>query len=236
MSFIFKEFFYRPLFNALVGLYNLIPGDDFGLAIIVLTVVIRLFLSPLSFKTLRSQRELAKVQPKLKELQEKFKNDKQALSQATLALYREHNINPFGGCLPIIIQIPILFALYKAFSLGTDSKNLEILYPFVQNPGSVNNLSLNFIDLSKKAPYLAILAGFFQFIQAKISAKINKTNPAPGQDNIAQTLNRQMLYFFPAMIIIISWGLPSGIVVYWVTTTIYSIIEQLVFNRKHPSA
>lgn len=232
MSSIFNEILFRPIFNLLVLIYNFIPGNDFGLAIVILTVLIRILFVPLSIKTLRSQRELAGLQPKIKELQEKYKNDKSALSQATMALYKERRVNPFSGCLPLLIQIPVLIALYRAFNLGLKPESLKVLYPFVQDPGTIKNLSLGFIDLARKSPFLAVAAGVLQAVQAKLAGSASKRlADGKNQDQTAQMMNRQMLYFFPIMVIIISWNLPTGLVIYWVVTTLFSIGEQLYINR-----
>ncbi len=201
------------------------------MAIVILTVIIRLIFVPLSLKTLRSQRELARLQPKIKELQEKYKNDRPALSRATLELYKTHNVNPFSGCLPILIQLPVLIALYQAFRLGLEPNSLNSLYSFVSSPGTINNISLGLINLSQKSPLLAVTAGALQFVQSKLAA-VN-TNPSGGQDITAAMMSRQMLYFFPVMVIIISWNLPTGLVIYWVVTTLFSIFEQLLIKRKY---
>lgn len=232
MSQVFNLILYQPIFNMLVLIYNLLPGSDFGLAIIILTILIRLIFVPLSIKTLRSQKEIAKLQPKLKELQEKHKNDRQALNQATINLYKEHKVNPFSGCLPLLIQLPILIALYQAFRQGLDPKNLALLYPFVKNPGLVKEIAFGFLNLSHRNLILALMAGGLQFLQSRLASAAT-TKSGSSHDLTAQMMNRQMLYFFPIMIIIISWNLPAGLVLYWVVTTIFSIGEQLYINKKY---
>lgn len=229
---LFNQILFRPIFNVLVVIYNLIPGQDLGLAIITLTILIRLVFTPLSIKALRSQKALNKIQPKVKELQNKYKNDKQALGQATMALYRENNINPFSGCLPILIQLPILIALYKALSSGLKPDSLTNIYSFVQNPGLINTLSLGFIDLTVKNPALAVVAGALQFVQTKMSSGLQGDRTPGSGEQVMTAMTKQMLYLFPVMVIIISWNLPTGIVLYWITTTIFSIVEQAYTNRK----
>ena len=241
MSFIFNEIIYRPIFNLLVLITNLVPWQDFGLAIIVLTVLIRLLFMPFSVKTLRSQKLLSKLQPKIKEIQEKFKNDRAAQAQATMALYKDHQVNPLAGCLPLLVQIPILFALYRAFVNGLQPESLNLLYSFIQNPGIIKNLSFGFLDLAKSAPLLAIISGAFQFIHSKLtltksssSAIPNKNNPPAGGQPASldfSAMNKQMLYFFPVMIIIIGWRLPAGLVLYWTVSTLFSIFEQFYINK-----
>src|SRR3989344_8347901 len=147
---------YRPLFNAVMFLYNVIPGHDFGLAIIALTVCIRLFFFPLSVRMIRSQRALNKINPKIKEIKEKFKNNAQAQSAAIMNLYKEHNVNPLAGCLPLLIQLPILIALYQAFGAGFKPESLSLIYSFVSNPGIINKISFGFMDVTSKMPLLAV--------------------------------------------------------------------------------
>ena len=229
MGTLFNEILYRPLFNAVVFLYDILPGHDFGLAIIVLTTLIRIMFFPLSIRTVRSQKALNQLNPKIQEIKQKFKGDKSAQSAETMKLYKENNINPLAGCLPLLIQLPILIALYQAFIAGLKPENLNMLYGFVSNPGVVNKISFGFIDTTSKMPLLAILAGAAQFIQAW-ATKAQNQDSNPNKEMAA--LNSQMLYFFPVMIIIIGWNLPAGLVFYWVTTTVFSILEQLYIKYR----
>lgn len=234
MAFLFREFLFRPLFNALVFLYNIIPGDELGVAIIVLTVIIRFIFVPLSIKAIVSQRKLTKLQPKIKELQEKHKGNTQALSQATMALYKEHNVNPFSGCLPMLVQLPVIIALYRVFISGFEPENLNLLYSFVSNPGQLKEIAFGFLNLAENNHIMAVLAGAAQAIQARNSLMYQKKaagdNP---QDNPALKMSRQMLYFFPILIVVISWNFPAGLVLYWISTTVFSIFEQMYVNSKH---
>ena len=234
MTWLFNEIIYRPIFNLLVGIYNVIPGHDFGIAIIVLTVAMRIVFLPLSIKANRAQRLLARIQPEIKALQEKFKNDKAAQAQAVMALYKERKINPAGGCLPLLIQLPILLALYRALANGLNPDSLKILYTFVTNPGTINQVSLGFFSLAGNSHVLAIISGILQFIQAKLMAG-RTPKPVPGAKSASvldpAMLNKQMLYFLPVMIVVIGWNLPAGLVLYWAVTTLVGVFEQLYVNR-----
>src|SRR3989344_2928068 len=231
MSSFFHTILSQPLFNLLVGLYNVLPGNDLGLAIICLTLLIKLVFLPLTIKSLKSTREMSELQPKIQELQTKHKDDKQALAQATMALYKEHKVNPLSGCLPILIQLPILFALYRVFINGVKPESLADLYVFVHNPGALNHIAFGFLDLAVKNPIMAITAGVLQGIQSWVAAK-NQKPPAPGSaPNPALAMTKQMMYIFPVMITFISWSLPAGLVLYWITTTAFSIFEQLYIRR-----
>ena len=232
MTLLFNQILYQPLFNFLVYLYNVIPGNDFGVAIIVLTLIVRVIFTPFSIKMLVSQRRLSELQPKIKEIQEKFKHDKVAQSQAVMELYKKEGVNPMSGCLPLIIQLPLLFALYKALANGLNPENLGSLYSFIHNPGQINNIAFGFLDLAKKSPFLSIAAGAFQMIQSKISAQQMPLKDGGNQAFNMAMMNKHMLYFFPIMIIIISWNLPAGLVLYWAVTTFFSIFEQLYIKKK----
>ena len=233
---LYNTILYQPLFNAVIFLYNIIPGRDFGLAVIALTVFIRLLFFPLSVKTIRSQRALNKISPKLKEIKEKFKHDTQAQSAAVMQLYKDHNVNPIAGCLPLLIQLPILIALYQAFGAGFKPESLALLYGSIANPGHIEPIALGFLDITSKSAVLAVVTGVFQFLQLKQnSSMMAQKSSSPGQDGQKeiQALNKQMLYFFPVMIIIIGWNLPAGLLLYWLTTTLFSMGEQAYIKARY---
>ncbi len=226
MSFLYHNILFRPLFNLLVFLYNVIPGNDFGLAIILLTVIVRFIFFPLSVKALISQKELSRLQPKIKELQDKYKNDKQALGKATMELYKEHGVNPLGGCLPMLVQLPVLIALYSALSSGLNPESFSALYSFIGHPAAIKQVAFGLVDLTKKAPFLAILAGVLQWFQTKQATSFQAPASKDEPVSAALQMNRQMLYFFPIIIIIIGWNLPAGLILHWIVTTVFSIFEQ----------
>jgi YidC/Oxa1 family membrane protein insertase len=225
---------YQPLFNSLVLLYNYVPGHDFGIAIIFLTLIIKIILYPTSVKAVNSQRSLQKLQPQMLEIQKKYKNDKEKQAKETLDLYKKEKINPFSGLLLSLIQLPILIALYQVFWNGLKSKELTVLYGFVSNPGHINALFLHIVDLSKPNLIFAILAGLTQYSQTKMLAP--KSGPKSGaQDkgaDFSQTLQKQMLYFFPIFTIIILLGLPSALGLYWTISGLFTIIQQYFIFKK----
>lgn len=226
---IFNETLYRPLFNALVWLYDVLPGHDLGIAIIILTVAIRLFLYPLSKKAIKSQKALTNLQPKIKEIQKKYK-DKAEQAKATMELYRQHRINPMSGCLPILIQLPILIALYRVFFTGLDPEKLNGLYGFVSRPEMLNPMFLGIINLSQRSVFLSVLAGFLMFIQSKMmmskgSASLGGGLKVGGLD-FSSIMGQQMTYLMPLMTVFISFGLPAGLPLYWAVITLFGIIQQ----------
>jgi YidC/Oxa1 family membrane protein insertase len=227
MGNIFTEVLYRPLFNIVVFLYNILPGNDFGLAIIVLTVLVRVIFLPLTIKTQRSQKALNDLNPRITEIKEKYKKDMQTQSAEIMKLYKENKVNPLAGCLPLLIQIPILIALYKAFIAGLNGESLNLLYSFIENPGQINPVSFGIIDITVKNRLLAVFAGLAQFIQMKQSSA-----SMGAATKEAQALSRQMLYMFPIMIIIIGWTLPAGLIIYWIAATLASLAEQILIKRR----
>ncbi|KKU55541.1 MAG: 60 kDa inner membrane insertion protein [Parcubacteria group bacterium GW2011_GWA1_47_11] len=230
MSNIFKIILYAPLFNALIFLSSFMPNRDLGLAIIALTVVIRLIFLPLSMKAQRSQKALNAIGPKIQAIKDKYKNDRTAQGAAMMQLYKDNNINPVAGCVPILIQLPILIALYQAFIAGLKPESLSMLYSFVPSPESLNTLFLGFLNIAGKNPLLAVLAGVLQYFQAKQSMSYMKASGAGASPQVA-AINAQMLYFLPIMIIVLGWSLPAGLVLYWITTTVFSVGEQMYLKR-----
>ncbi len=235
-----REFFtvalYQPIWNALVWLYGVLPGHDIGLAIIALTVAIRIVLWPLQQSALKSQRALQNIQPKLKALQEQYKDDKVGLNKAMVELYSKEKVSPFSSCLPLLIQLPFLIALYEVLRAGLTSANFNLLYPFVQNPGSINPVSMGFLDLAKASIPLAVLAGAAQFFQTKM-LPMNRPPAAAGaggkDEDMAAKVNKQMMYIMPAMTVFIGATLPGGLTLYWLVTTLVAIFQQWLFLRKH---
>lgn len=230
MGQLFNTILYTPLFNFLVFLYNTIAFKDFGIAIILLTLIIRFFLSPLSIKAFKSQKLLADLQPKIKELQEKFKGDPQSQTKEMMEFYKKHKINPFSGCFLLLIQLPILIALYRISTFGFDKDSLAIVYSFIKKPEFLNPVAFGIIDLTKKNFILAIIAGITQFFQTKLSLK-NQPQEKNKNTTPLSLINQQMLYFSPFLTIMISISFPAGLPLYWITTTLFSILEQFYINR-----
>ena len=229
---IYNEILYRPLFNIMVYLQTLIPGGDLGVTIIVLTVIIRVLFMPLSLKMIKSQKLMKDLAPKIEEVKTKFKNDTAAQSAAILKLYKENNVNPLSGCLPLLIQLPILIALYQVFIKGITEESLVLLYSFISAPETVGHSFLGVFDVVKNSHTLTLIAGGLQFIQSKQSMAL-QSNSGPNKELAA--LSKQMLYFFPIMIIIIGWNLPAGLILYWIATTLFSVFEQTYIKRKATS-
>jgi YidC/Oxa1 family membrane protein insertase len=227
LSTIFNEILYRPIFNGLIFLYNIIPGHDLGIAIIILTIIIRLALFPLFQKSIKAQKEISALQPKIKEIQEKYKKDKEKQARELMALYKEHKVNPMSGCLPILLQLPVFVAFIRVLQAGIKTESLGLLYSFVVNPQTINTVFLGIIDLAKPNIFLAVLAGIAQFVQSKMMAP--KTAPQKeknGQLDFSKALTTQMTYLMPIFIVFIGLKFPAGLPLYWTVITIFGIIQQ----------
>jgi len=236
MKELFTLVLYQPIFNALVFIYNIVPGNDIGVAIIILTIVIKLVLYPLTVKSIKSQRDLQKIQPKIQEIQKKYKNQRDVMSQELMKLYKAEKVNPFSSCLPLLIQLPFFIAVFSVFRSGLGgSESLSALYPFVSNPGELSHVTLGFIDLSKDHNvYLALLAGLAQFWQGKMLVQKKPPVKVPGSkdENMAASVNAQMTYIMPLVTIYISWILPAGLVLYILVTTLLTVAQQYYIFRK----
>ncbi|MBI2633384.1 MAG: membrane protein insertase YidC [Parcubacteria group bacterium] len=215
--------FYEPLQTLLEWLYKTIPGNDLGVAIILITILVKLVLLPFSLRALKAQKNLAQLQPKIEELKEKYKNEKEQLMKATMRLYKENKVNPFSSCLPLIIQIPVLFALYKVFTVGIKG---EIM----------NHIAFGFLDLAKPLPLLALLTGGLQYLQMKmlpqptIPKKI-EGKPGTKDESMMSMMNKQMKIMMPLMTVFIGVTLPSGLILYWLVNLALTIGEQKLIQK-----
>ncbi len=234
VSYLFNLICYQPILNLLVLTYNFIPTQDIGLVIIILTLIFKIVLYPFSKKTIEAQKKLKDLQPQIDAIKEKYKDQKEKQAVEMMNIYKENKINPLSSCLPLLIQLPFLIAIYQVFNTGLTNGDLSGLYPFITNPGHINTLAFGFIDLSKPQWILAVLAGVAQFWQAKMMT-VNrpeiKTKPAEDED-MAAIMSKQILYIMPIMTIIIGINLPSGLVFYWLLLTIFTGIQQLLVLRK----
>ncbi|MFA6322177.1 MAG: YidC/Oxa1 family membrane protein insertase [Candidatus Buchananbacteria bacterium] len=235
---LFNTILVQPLLNLLVFIYNTVPGNDLGIAIIILTLLIKLVLYPLSLQAIRSQKAMQELQPKMEEIKRLYKNEKEKQAKAMMDLYKENKVNPFSSCLPLLIQIPFLLAVYQVFRVGLQSKSFELLYPFVQNPGTMNLISVGFLDLSKPNLILAAITALAQFWQTKMlmtkmpPKEVRKTEGSKDEDMMAM-MNKQMLYFMPAMTFFIGFSLPSGLILYWLVMTLLTVLQQyFMFGKK----
>jgi len=235
----FNTIFYEPILNLLVYIYNIVPGHDIGVTIVILTVIIKLILYPLSKKSIEGQKALQTLQPKLDEIKKQYTGNKEGMSRAMMDLYKKEKVNPLSSCLPLLIQLPFFWAIFRVFKDELQGKTLILIYPFIFNPGTINSLAFGFLDFSKPNIVLAVLAGVSQYFQAKMMPMRQPAVQTEGSkdENMMAIMNKQMLYFMPALTIFICLTLPSGLAFYWFISTILTIGQQwLIFRKKDNSS
>ncbi len=215
-----------PLLNILVFTYYYIP--DLGVAIIILTIIIRLIMLPSFHKSLKQQKIMQALQPKINEIREKFKTDKQAEMKAMMELYKEHEVNPLGSCSTLLIQLPILVALSTLFARTGGDAFLNDLYSFVPRPENIDTYFLGFLDLAAKNSYVLVgIAALLQYVQSKLSLPKHKST-----DAMQNAMQNSMLYFFPIMLFVSILALPAGLALYIIVTTLFSIGQQYYILRQ----
>lgn len=250
----FYTLLYQPLLNGLIFFYKIF--GNLGWAIIVLTILIRFILVPLTLPSLKAASKLKEIAPELEKLKKKYAGDKQKFAQVQLEIYKKYKINPAAGCLPQIIQLIILIALYQVFVkvLQQDgdiiAKLNEVLYPFLKLPTeTMINTRFFYLDLSKPdvfhlSGFSFPLPGFFLLIAAlvqflssklmqpavKVAQKEAKETPS-AQDDLVVAMQTQMLYLFPLMTILIGFSFPSGLVLYWLVFSVFTAVQQYFVNK-----
>ena len=226
-SLIYTNFFWQPLFNSLVFLYNVLPWHDLGLAIIVLTLIIRLLLAPLFWKAQHSQKQMAAMQPHLKKIQADLKHDREAQGKAMVELYAKHNMSPLSpvsGCL----QLPILFALFGVFRAILNPADMSYLYAFVAKPAILNPISFGILDLSHRSIPLGVLAAISQYFQIKMTLP---AAPAEDEAEFARAMRVQAPFLFPAVIFIASLSSPAALGLYWTVLNAFGILQEIVVKK-----
>lgn len=202
------SYLYELLKQLIASLILSVEGvvQNFGLSIIVATIIIRIILLPLTFKQDKSMKAMKKIQPELEAIKEKYGNDKQLLNQKTMELYQKHKVNPAGGCLPLIIQLPILFALFGVLRGGIIPEDSKFLW----------------LELAKPDPFyiFPILNGAISFLQQKLMG--NSDNPQM----------KNMMYMFPIMMVFISYKMPGGLQLYWLTSSLTAVLQQYLIMKK----
>ena len=235
MSYLFNEFLYRPLLNLLFLIYNNIWAD-LGVAIILLTIIIRLIPLPLFYKSAKDQTIIQKITPRIKEIQKNHKDNKEKQVREIMAVYKEHKVNPLSGFLLMLIQLPILIALYRVFWKGLSSDIFKLLYPFVGVPENISHSFLGLVDLNQKSLAIVIIAALAQYFQSKLLMSVGKKNSKSvgneGAAAVAEKISRQMVFLGPVLTFVILYSLPSAVGIYWLTTSVFSVIQQIVINKR----
>jgi YidC/Oxa1 family membrane protein insertase len=234
---LYNEALFRPLFNLLVGITNTLPGHNVGLAIILVTLIIRLVLLPSSWHQIRqlqkNQEKTSHLKEKLAAINKQYKDDPAKKAEATLKLYREAGLNPLGGCLPLLIQFPVLIALYRVFLVGLGPDTWQYLYSFVTRP-EIFHLFFLGIDLTSPSLLFGVLAGAAQFAQMRFFAPAKPLSPPSSNEDSAkmmESMQKNMTYIFPVMTIFISLSLPAALSLYWLTTTLFALLQSYLIKK-----
>lgn len=209
----FHDTLYQPLYNGLIFLIDVLPGADVGLAVLTLTIFVKLVLLPLSEKATSTQLAVKMYEQDIEDIKVKFKDNKEAQAQAILGFYREHNINPFSGILVLFIQLPIVISLYYVFYKGgLPEVNTELLYSFVKVPEYVDMHLLGLFDMSAKSVILAFIVGITQFYQMKLSfpplpPRDKSKKDVSMKEELSRSMNLQMRYVMPIITGVIAFSI-----------------------------
>ncbi len=222
--------FIRPILNALIIIYNFIPYKDMGIAVILLTFIIKLIFFPFQHKTSLNQIKMGVLAPKIKEIKERHKGDMAKQAEEMNKLYKKHKINPFSGFLVMIAQFIVIIALYRVFFNFNKLNLSQDIYTFVKIPEKINFIFLGFLDITKKSVILGIFAGIFQFIQSKLTLRTQPKKQTKST-GIMANFQKQFLYIGPLFSLMIVSSLPSVIGLYWITMTIIGIFQQLYLEK-----
>lgn len=222
----FNTLFYQPIANAMVLLYNTAALRDLGVAIILVTAVVRLILYPFFHKMFHQQALAAKMRPEIQKVQKEFKNDKERQTKELMSLYQKYRVNPLYPVLFMLIQLPIAFALFKVFTKGVETKFAGLLYSFVTVPEVISPISLGFFDLSKRNIALIAVAAGLQYWQSSVGSKAAAADPEQ------KKMSDIMSVVGVVLIVVISWNLPSAVALYFIVTSVFSIYQQRACNKQ----
>ena len=235
---LFRTALYQPIYNALIFLISIAPARDLGFAIIVLTILMRLVLLIPSQRAIVSQRKMQELQPKLEAVKKKYVGNQERIAQETMALWKEHKVNPFGSCLPILVQFPVLIALFYVIQSGINPDNVHYVYDPLKNV-DLTNIHTNFLgilELTRVNVFvLPIIIGALQFFQLKLTTwrkKKQDDDKAEQPKSEMETANKMMTYVMPVMIAVFTASVPAGVGLYWGISTAYAIGQQKEAKRK----
>jgi YidC/Oxa1 family membrane protein insertase len=240
MSFIWHTFFFDPIYNCLIFFVDVVRGGDVGLAIIFTVIVVKIIILPLSLKAIRAQIVMRELEPKLNEIKEKYKDQREVQAVKTMELFRGAAVNPFASILMLFVQIPIFFALYLAVSSGggvaLPQVNTALLYSFIPTPEHVHMVFLNFLDITQKSIPLALIAGVTQFMYTHISLpNLKPRDPKAGpnfKEDFTRSMHVQMKYVMPLLIVGVSYAISATIALYFIISNLMSIAQEYVVRRK----
>ncbi len=236
MSNLYHHFIFNPLYNALIAIFTFLPWADAGVAVILITIFVRVILFPLSQKAVVAQVKMQQISSDLQKIKEKYKDDTEEQARQTLALYKERGVNPFSGILVLLIQLPVVFAVYRIFLYtGFPQVDTALLYPFIHIPENISAVFLG-MDLTQKSAILAFLAALATFFQmrlatARMPAKAKGDEKSFG-DDLARSMQTQMKYFLPVLVFFIAYKISGVIALYWLTTNLFTIGQEIAVRKR----
>lgn len=239
----YNEFIFRPLYNGLIGIMDLVPWIDVGIAVIIFTVIVKLILYPLSKSSLLTQAKMKEIEPEAAKIRAQYGSDKQAQALKIMELYKTKGVKPFSGILLVFIQLPILFAIISVFYKIIPEIRPEYLYSFISVP-VVKTHFLGLIDLTQKSLILSLLTGVIQYFQLKYSLAARPATSVDTNDTASQisnSMNKQMKYLLPILAFASTyWLIPAQfpqaaaiIAIYWSTSTLFTLAQELYIRKKH---
>jgi len=229
---IWNLLFYKPLYNTLIFLVSTLPFHSMFLAVIILTIIVRIILYPFSYKAIKTQIGMSAIQGKIKEIQKTY-TDKQEQAKKTMEVYKEYGVNPFSSFVTILVQFPIIIALYKVFQdFSTKGLDKNLLYSFVQKPEFVNFSSFG-VHLSEKSILLALLVGISQYIYLQYSSKLRKRftknhdKKGKGEkEKMMEKVGDSMKYTMPIFIAFIAYIAGGALALYWLISNLFLIFQE----------
>jgi YidC/Oxa1 family membrane protein insertase len=228
---------YEPLYNGLVYLVDILPSHDIGIAVVLLTIVVKIILFPLSRQAVRTQIAMREIAPEVEVIKEKYKEKQEEQARAIFALYKERGVRPFSSFFLILIQFPILFGLYYVFwKGGFPSVDPSILYSFVPVPESVNMKFLGLIDMDQRSVILAAFAGLTQFVYARLSMgprkPREKAKEASFSADMAHSFDLQARYVLPIIVAGIAYTVVAAVPLYWTASNLFMIAQEFAMGRR----
>ncbi|HEY0979394.1 MAG TPA: YidC/Oxa1 family membrane protein insertase, partial [Candidatus Paceibacterota bacterium] len=232
----FHTVLYTPIYNLLMGLTDILPGQDIGLAVVVATLIVKVLLMPLSFAALRTQRAVKAMEPEMKKIRKDLKDDKEAQAKAIFELYKQYGVNPFAGLLTLIIQLPIILSLYWVFNSKTLlTVDTSILYSFIPAPEAIAPLFLGIFAVTGASITLALLAALTQFAYGWFAMPVPERSKTPGADmqaDFGRAMALQMRFILPIFIGIAAYFTSVAIALYFITSNLVGLVQEFIVRKQ----
>lgn len=220
MSALFNTYIYQPILWLLIFIYQNLSFQDLGIAIIILTIFVRLVLLPIFYKGAKDQTVIQRIQPHIKKIQLDHKDDKEKQAKELMALYQKHRVNPFSSILFLLLQLPIFIALFGIFTKEISTSVFQ------------NHYFIGLVNLDEKNLFLIFLAALLQYFQARMTIIPENTNGKETEKNFVATNQKIMMYIGPILTVVVLFNLPAAIGLYWLVSNLFSIIQQVYINKK----